>query len=208
MVRGNNVALVGRAALVMLVLASLTDTLDAAPKRQKHKPVSVVLVIDRSGSMQGAKLDATKEAVLAALDTLNPRDRLSLVVFDSDVKIVFAEVARNQRSWVKKTVEQLKAGGGTNIKPGLEKAFEILKPSSKRKHVILLSDGEAPEDGLAELTEQMASSDITISAIGVEGADRNLLAMITDGGKGRLYLVEDPKSLARLFAKELVEASR
>jgi len=210
MVRGSSAvaASVWIATTALLVALLLGSPLHAAPKHASPKPTSVVLLIDHSGSMQGEKLDATKDAVLAALDSLDSRGRLSLVVFDTDVKIVFTEVARSQRSWVKKTVSQLQAGGGTNIKPGLEKAFEILKGLTKRKHVILLSDGEAPSDGLAELADEMAKTDITISAIGVHGSDRNLLATITDHGGGRLYMVEDLKSLPKVFAKELAEATR
>ena len=64
-------------------------------------------------------------------------------------------------------------------------------------------EGEAPEDGLAELVKAMADAKITASAIGVEGADRNLLAVIAEGGAGRLYLVDGLLTLPKLFGSEL-----
>ena len=53
-------------------------------------------------------------------------------------------------------ISRLQSGGGTNIFPGLKEAFEILQGiNAKVKHVILLSDGEAPTDGIAELVQDM-----------------------------------------------------
>ena len=190
-----------RVGLVMVVLALSSVTVGAKPKAKK--PTSVVFVIDRSGSMQGPKLEVAKEAVIAAVDALGPRDVASLVVFDSEATVVFKDQPKSQKKSIEKLVAQVKAGGGTNYLPGLQQAFEILKDSKLRKHVILLSDGEAPSDGLAELVKAMADAKITASAIGVEGADRALLQMIADGGSGRLWVPGDIVTLPKLFVKEL-----
>lgn len=187
--------------LVAIVLVASSVTVGAKPKAKK--PTSVVFVIDRSGSMQGPKLETAKEAVLAAVDALGPRDVASLVVFDSQATVVFRDQPKSEKKSIEKLVAQVKAGGGTHYLPGLQQAFNILKDSKLRKHVILLSDGEAPTEGLAEVVAQMAKADITASAIGVEGADRNLLAIISEGGAGRLYLVGGILTLPKLFVKEL-----
>jgi hypothetical protein len=106
-------------------------------------------------------------------------------------------------------ISRLQSGGGTNIYPGLKEAFEILQgTNAKVKHVILLSDGEAPTDGLAELVGDMRSARITVSAVGVQGADRNMLSMIADTGEGRLYMVEDIGALPKIFMKETQEAQK
>src|SRR5205085_280449 len=106
-------------------------------------------------------------------------------------------------------ISRLTSGGGTNIFPGLKEAYEILQGiNAKVKHVILLSDGEAPHDGLVELIGDMRSSRITVSSVGVQGADRNLLQMISDAGEGRLYMVEDLGALPKIFMKETQEAQK
>src|SRR3954469_7328590 len=106
-------------------------------------------------------------------------------------------------------ISRLQSGGGTNIFPGLKEAFDILQGiNAKVKHVILMTDGEAPTDGLAELVQDMRASRITVSAVGVQGADRAMLSMIADAGDGRLYMVEDIGSLPKIFMKETQEAQK
>ena len=103
----------------------------------------------------------------------------------------------------------LQSGGGTDIRPGLAEAFSVLQGvNAKVKHVILLSDGEASYDGIAELVQDMRAARITVSAVGVAGADRNLLTIITDAGDGRLYMVDDIGALPKIFMKETTEAQK
>ena len=54
----------------------------------------------------------------------------------------------------------------------------------------------------------MRASRITVSCVGVQGADRNMLAMIADAGDGRLYMVEDIGALPKIFMKETQEAQK
>src|SRR6185436_5762491 len=68
--------------------------------------------------------------------------------------------------------------------------------------------GEAPHDGIMELVSDMRASRITVSAVGVQGADRGLLSMIADAGEGRLYMVEDIGALPKIFMKETQEAQK
>ncbi len=106
-------------------------------------------------------------------------------------------------------IAKLSAGGGTNILPGLREANEILDGiNAKVKHVILMTDGEAPTDGIADLVGQMRDERITVSCVGVQGADKNLLSMIADTGEGRLYMVEDIGALPKIFMKETQEAEK
>jgi hypothetical protein len=76
------------------------------------------------------------------------------------------------------------------------------------KHVILMTDGEAPSDGIDELVGDMRASRITVSCVGVQGADRGLLGQIADKGEGRLYMVEDIGALPKIFMKETQEAQK
>lgn len=190
-----------RAAILFLLVASVAA---AAPK---HKPGAVVLVVDRSGSMQGPKLEAAKEAILATVTQLAPDDQIAIVVFDSEASVLVPLTKPNKA--IAKDVAKLQAGGGTNLLPALQSAFDILKPLKlAHRHVILMTDGESPSDGIADLVKTMHDAGITASTIGVQGADRNLLAIIADGGNGRLYMIDDVGALPKIFMKEVASALR
>ncbi len=110
--------------------------------KRKRKDIDLVLLIDRSHSMRGKKLEIAKTAALATLDLLDPQHRLAVVAFDArphDV-VLLAEVGGKRRA--EDLISSMTSGGQTNVYHALFHAHQLLQGSqSKTKHVILLSDG-------------------------------------------------------------------
>lgn len=199
-----------RIALALSCLALLVTSVAADSRRTpaRREPGALVLVVDRSGSMQGPRLEAVKAAAKAAVGAMHPDDLVSIVTFDSEANVAVQPVAAKQRADIGKHLDGVKAGGGTNILPGLERAKQVLAGIKlTKKHVIVLSDGQAPADGIEALVTGMHEGLITVSTVALgDEADEALLDLIAKAGGGRKYKVTDLKTLSQTFVKELGQA--
>jgi Ca-activated chloride channel family protein len=191
-------------------LAALLPVRQEPSDQRQEATLALALVIDRSGSMSGPKMDLTKEAARGTAQMLAPDDLISVIVFDSQAHPVVRLQPASNRQRILGDIAQIRASGGTNILPGLREAFDqLFAARARKKHVILLSDGQSPYDGIPELIDDAAVARITVSAVGVgEGADQTLLQMIANRGGGRFYHTRDPASIPQIFTRETAEVSR
>lgn len=191
------------AAVALIAVTASTATAG------KHKKTAVVVVLDRSGSMKGMKLERAKAATMAAVEALAKTDQVAVVTFDSAPTVTVPLQAASHKDQIAPLVDKIDAGGGTNLTMGLAAAYAEIKPAkAKRKHVIVLSDGESPYDGLSDLVDAMRADGITVSAVGVSGADRNLLTLIAEHGDGQLFMVEELDRLPKIFADDVERATK
>ncbi len=180
-------------------------------EHEKETPrVALAIVMDRSGSMQGKKIELAKEAAIQTLTALNRDDRVGVIAFDNaPMKLIGMTSARNATLFEAK-MRSLVPGGGTSIYPALEAGFRMLEGTPAQvKHVILLTDGQSPKEGMFYLVEQAARKGITVSAIAIgRGSDTALLAGIAEHGRGRYYYTESPEAIPKLFLDETKEITK
>lgn len=181
-------------------------------ERQREQPkLALVLVIDKSGSMSSEdKLDLVKEASRATARTLDPSDEIGVIAFDSRPHVMVRLQAASNRIRIASDIRRLTSGGGTNALPALREAYLQLAGSNALvKHVILLSDGQSPENGIGPLLGDMRDADITVSSVGVgAGAGKDLLRRIARRGRGRFYYSHDGTDVPRIFSRETREVTR
>jgi len=206
-----NAVLEGQDGLVRMELVLRARATEGLPASM---PTDLLVVLDRSGSMNGAKIHDARQAVKQLISQLSPEDRFALVTFSSsaEVAVPFGHATPEARARWNRSVERIFAGGGTYMDPGLDLGLRTLEAAQARgraPRAIVISDGLAaePHPVLRAQAVRSASAEIPLSAIGI-GADfdENLMSALADAGTGNFYYLRDTGQLAEIFAAEFSTA--
>jgi len=175
-----------------------------APDIEERHVTALVLVLDRSGSMSGHKIEICKSAAIATAELLSRRDYIAVVAFDSAARWIVPITRASSQSTIASQIATINSGGGTNIRPGMLAGYEALRSvRAKVKHMIVLSDGQTTGAGYPALAAQMRAESITISTVGIgAGADLPLLQSIAVSGGGQFYATVDASAIPRIFTRD------
>lgn len=179
-------------------------------EKEKEQPsMAMVLVIDKSGSMNGEPMALARQAAKATVELLSQRDQIGVVGFDGQAYVVSPMRYASDVMAIQNAIDTLAASGGTSMYPAMATAFDLLsQTSAKIKHVIILSDGQSQPGNFQALAGEMSSAGITLSTVALGHADRQLLASLAEIGRGRYYETTDPQSIPKIFTRETMETSR
>ncbi|MCA9432432.1 MAG: VWA domain-containing protein, partial [Candidatus Omnitrophica bacterium] len=192
---------------------SIEDALPVRMRSEKKKEtpsLAMMLIIDKSGSMSGEKVQLAKEAAISTVELLSDRDYVGVIAFDGAPYWVVDMQGAGNRLGIVQAIESIEASGGTNMYPAMEEGYTALSQiPAAYKHVILLTDGISQPGDFGGVVDRMVNELMTVSTVAVgEGADTNLLQDIARWGRGRYYFTADAYDIPQIFTKETVTASK
>ncbi len=191
------------------VHAMLELSFPEAPGADERAPLHVALVLDRSGSMAGETLEATKACAAHLVRRLRPDDELAVVAFDDRVTLV-APLAGVDPDRLSAAIDGIWAGGSTNLSGGWLKGLEELGRATGDgpRAVVLLTDGQAnvgviEPARLVAMTSGARGTGALTSTIGFgDGFDEELLSDMADAGGGNAHFAAGPEDAPAIFAEE------
>ena len=188
------------------------DALDRALPAKLAPPRSpegtcVVLIIDKSSSMEGRKMELARLSAIGAIDNLRPVDYVGVLIFDNSFQWAVPIRRAEDRSTIKRLVAGITPDGGTQIAPALAEAYRrIQKSTATYRHVVLLTDGISEEGDSMVISKEASTTRITISTVGLgQDVNRAYLEKIATNARGRSYFLTDPSGLEQILIKDVLE---
>jgi Ca-activated chloride channel homolog len=197
--------------LVHFLIKIKTDPLK---QERKRKALNVSLVLDRSGSMGGKKMEYTKKAAAHLIERLQDDDLVSLVIYDNEVETLSLPVSGSKKDSLTQSLKKALPRGMTNLSAGWLTGLSLVQKnlSKDRIHrVLLMTDGNANEGivdpkALEDIGRAHLNQGVTTSCFGF-GNDFNetLLTQLADHSGGNFYFIESPEKAPEAFLEELGE---
>lgn len=198
-----NLVQLGEDQLIYLLLE--VGPREEKPDQTPAPPLNICLVLDRSTSMQGEKMDILKATSIQLLRSLRPQDVLSIVAFSDRAEVIVPASISLDKKKQEGRIQMMQPSGATEIYQGLEAGLRELRRTqdpSRVNHLILLTDGNTygDEHACLQLAEEAAAQNIGISGMGI-GHEWNDIFLDALAGKtgGSSAYISNPKDIERLL---------
>ncbi|HHH75857.1 MAG TPA: VWA domain-containing protein, partial [Phycisphaerae bacterium] len=174
-------------------------------KLERRDPsTTLVIVIDTSGSMSGARMTMAKESARLALKRLKPHDKAGIVEFYGSKRWAAPIQPASNHIDLQRALNRLTSGGGTTIMPALEEAYyALLDVQTRTKHILIATDGGVETGRFEQMMRKMTDEGIHISTI-LAGPKGNspFLARLAHWGRGKFYLAQNRFKLLETIEKQ------
>jgi Ca-activated chloride channel family protein len=177
-----------------------------APPRSPEG-TAVVLIIDKSSSMEGRKIELARLAAIGVVENLRPIDSVGVLIFDNSFQWAVNIRKAEDRTAIKRLIAGITPDGGTQIAPALTEAFQkILPQNAAYKHIVLLTDGISEEGDSMTLTKEAVANHVTISTVGLgQDVNRAFLEKVAESALGKSYFLNDPSGLEQILLRDVEE---
>ena len=167
----------------------------------------VVLIIDKSSSMEGKKMELARAASIGVVENLRPIDSVGVLIFDNSFQWAVPIRKAEDRTLIKRLIAGITPDGGTQIAPALAESYhKIAAVKAVYKHIVLLTDGISEEGDSMGLSREAAANHVTISTVGLgQDVNRAYLEKIASFSKGKSYFLNDPAGLEQILLKDVQE---
>jgi Mg-chelatase subunit ChlD len=167
----------------------------------------VVLIVDKSSSMEGRKMELARTAAIGVIENLRPIDLVGVLIFDNSHQWAIPIRKAEDKVLMKRLVAGVTPDGGTQIAPALAEAYKKIVPvKATFKHVVLLTDGISEEGDSINLAKEAATQRVTISTVGLgQDVNKGYLEKIAQYSRGKSYFLTDPSGLEQILLRDVME---
>jgi len=187
---------------------ALDRTLPAklAPPRSPEG-TAVVLIIDKSSSMEGRKMELARVAAIGVVENLRPIDQVGVLIFDNSFEWAVPIRRAEDKATIKRLISGITPDGGTQIAPALNEAYRRIRPvMATYKHIVLLTDGISEEGDSLSLAKEAEAQKVTISTVGLgQDVNRGYLERVALSAGGKSYFLTEPQGLEQLLLRDVLE---
>ncbi|MCU0476922.1 MAG: VWA domain-containing protein, partial [Anaerolineae bacterium] len=185
---------------------------EPATHQARRRPLNLSLVVDRSGSMAGAKIDYTRRAAAMLVQNLGINDTLSVVLYNDEVSVLLPPEKVQRKDIINQQIQRITPGGATNLSggwlEGVKLVMQGLNPEQTNR-VILISDGLANRgvtdtEKLIAFAKQKYYDGVSTTTMGLgEDFNEDLLIQMSNAGGGAYYYIENAEMMPVILQEEL-----